>query len=462
MPWRNGKGTPIRLQGNRQILNGSTFPATVADIVTEATETWLWVIEGKRIELPAAQDADNLSSASIHSVNWFNGVKVDVHNIIVSLSSPNQGRFSIDFTDQTIGDLIIEPVYRRDTGYYTCQIVEKDVTTVWQHIFHLQVYYMNSPSIILEVGKNNNVYFFCNWLIIYPDIQPNVTWLLDGRKINITPTKYILKEKYRKKTLWILNATSCDLGNYSCSITIDTNRGPMTEVSKESAELTRGIVFEPEVDCFTAPANSMDLDKPVITVSNSSVYEGNSFTLTCSINANPPTPTQVTWLKDNIIITHNCSRYEIYEDFKILRVPVASVNESGNYQCRVENEVHVEGKTSFNLNISVIKFCVPDLQYKISTMVLIFTTFAAIIFGSLPTCLMCYYIRKKKEREFHLQYQNAYYQALSNRPTPAVYNELNKVNDNAYSTTKNDANATSAAVDETRTKVDPIYENVKA
>ncbi|XP_033105322.1 carcinoembryonic antigen-related cell adhesion molecule 1-like [Anneissia japonica] len=200
---------------------------------------------------------------------------------------------------------------------------------------------------------------------------------------------------------------------------------------------------------FTAPANSMDLHKPVITVSNSSVYEGNSFTLTCSINANPPTPTQVTWLKDNIIITQNSSRYEIYEDFKILRVPVASVNESGNYQCRVE------GKTSFNLNISVIKFCVP------STMVLIFTTFAAIIFGSLPTCLMCYYIRKRKEREFHLQYQNAHYQALSNRPTPAVYNELNKVNDNAYSTTKNDANATSAAVDETRTKVDLIYEDVK-
>ncbi|XP_033096618.1 uncharacterized protein LOC117100896 [Anneissia japonica] len=35
---------------------------------------------------------------------------------------------------------------------------------------------------------------------------------------------------------------------------------------------------------------------------------------------------------------------------------IASVKDSGNYQCKVENDAHREGKKSFKLTVSVIKF----------------------------------------------------------------------------------------------------------
>ncbi|XP_033099086.1 titin-like [Anneissia japonica] len=462
-------------------------------------ENKLYAIEGNRIALPAHSDADN--ATSIEYVNWFDGGPNETHanNIIVSLVHPYQSHFSIDVTKRTYGDLIIEPVNRGDAGKYTCQVVHKDETTSRVSNYYLIVYYMDPPIISINWNSNSRATFYCSWSIINPDNKPIVRWYLDGSELNTTKAKFNSDEEERKATLVTLNISEQDFGNYTCSITVNTNKGVMNKTSKglhttdDRKALIKGVLIanvlegssqvtmpceysavEGNVDtimwnevdnsgknvdvaiidstkkengryklikepgvanliiesptrddsgrrfkCLVIfhnkpPAildppsllNVLYLDKPEVTVSPSVVFEGNSFTLTCSnINVNPPTPIQVTWLKDNIIISSNdSSRYELYEDFNRIRIPFASVDDSGIYQCRVQNDAHRKGRTSLELNISVFKgLCLP---VKVSTFtVLIVTAVTSFILGSFTTCLICHCIRKSPKMESRNHYE---------------------------------------------------------
>ncbi|XP_033107389.1 uncharacterized protein LOC117109238 [Anneissia japonica] len=200
------------------------------------------------------------------------------------------------------------------------------------------------------------------------------------------------------------------------------------------------------------------LDKPEVIVSPSVVCEGNSFTLTCSnINVNPSTPIQVTWLKDNIIISNDSSRYEIYEDFNRIRISFASVDDSGNYQCRVKNDAHRKGRSSLELNISVCKSCLPFKIYTYT--VLAVTAVTAFILGSFPTCLICHCIRKGQDRHQYQMHQNKTFLLNSAEySSKALHNDDGSAARNA----PNEKNEHHSRFDFNVVYSDPIYDVINA
>ncbi|XP_033114271.1 hemicentin-1-like [Anneissia japonica] len=373
------------------------------------------------------------------------GKDIDIA-VIDSIKKVN-GRYKLMIATPGIAYLIIDSPTREDSGkLFKCIVFFADKTAaILDPPSLVNVWYLDKPAITIPTSS---VYEGTSFTLTCSNINGNsptpiqVTWLKDNIIINNDSSRYEIYEDFNRIRIPVASVN--DSGNYQCRVENEVNGE-----EKTSLNLNISVI-------------KFHLNKPNVTASQSVIYEGNSFTLICNnINPNPPTPIQVTWFKDNIIIiTNDSSRYEIYKDLNRIRIPFASVDDSGNYQCRVESDAHREGNTSLGLSISVITLCVPNLQYKISTMILICTTFTAIILGSLPTCLMCHYIRKRKERKIHLQYQNSQYKALNFRPTSAVYKELNKVNDEASSTVKNDTNSPSVE-DKICAKVDVIYEDVK-
>ncbi|XP_033122033.1 uncharacterized protein LOC117121048 [Anneissia japonica] len=142
-------------------------------------ESKLWGIEGNRIKLSAPPYV--LKVTSVESLNWFYGYGTNANNTIVTLVNPNKDPFCIDVTEQSYGDLIIEHVNRTYSGYYTCQVVGKDVFTSWVSTYYLVVYYMDPPTISTNWStENSHATFFCVWSRTNPD-KPIVKWFLDGR-----------------------------------------------------------------------------------------------------------------------------------------------------------------------------------------------------------------------------------------------------------------------------------------
>ncbi|XP_033103463.1 uncharacterized protein LOC117106222 [Anneissia japonica] len=213
-------------------MNILVFYIILSAITSKAygDENKLWGIEGNRIKLSAPTGL--LKVTSVESLNWFYGNGTNANNAIVTLVNPNKDPFCIDVTEQSYGDLIIEHVNRTYSGYYTCQVVEKVVFTSWVSTYYLVVYYMDPPTISTNWStENSHATFFCFWSRTNPD-KPIVKWFLDGRELKSTKNKLMLCEEKRKATLVILKISAKGLGNYTCSITVNTNKGVMSKISK--------------------------------------------------------------------------------------------------------------------------------------------------------------------------------------------------------------------------------------
>ncbi|XP_033126120.1 uncharacterized protein LOC117124087 [Anneissia japonica] len=101
---------------------------------------------------------------------------------------------------------------------------------------------MDPPKIIEETGKNSGTTFSCEWSTIHPDDEPIVVrWFLDGRELITKDNDFIIRKEKRKTRLVIPNITEVNFGNYTCSITVSTNRGDMTEMSQNSIELKMNV-----------------------------------------------------------------------------------------------------------------------------------------------------------------------------------------------------------------------------
>ncbi|XP_071958881.1 uncharacterized protein [Antedon mediterranea] len=82
------------------------------------------------------------------------------------------------------------------------------------------------------------------------------------------------------------------------------------------------------------------LDQPLLIASESTIYEGQLVTFTCSIPDGDPIP-HITWYKDGQTVnTNNPSRYEIANNSteSVLKIKSATEEDAGNYTCKAESD----------------------------------------------------------------------------------------------------------------------------
>ncbi|XP_033109056.1 uncharacterized protein LOC117110459 [Anneissia japonica] len=99
-----------------------------------------------------------------------------------------------------------------------------------------------------------------------------------------------------------------------------------------------------------------DLDEPVLSASVSSVYEGESVTLTCSKSDGDP-DASITWYKDGqALSTIDTNRFTTSEDALEIHIEASSAADGGRYTCKAESDQFrgEEGKTSNQIELKVI------------------------------------------------------------------------------------------------------------
>ncbi|XP_033115180.1 junctional adhesion molecule A-like [Anneissia japonica] len=97
------------------------------------------------------------------------------------------------------------------------------------------------------------------------------------------------------------------------------------------------------------------LDEPVLSASASSVYEGESVTLTCSKPDGDPDPS-ITWYKDGqALSTTDTTRFTTSEDALEIHIEAATAADGGRYTCKAESDqFREEGKNSNQIDLKVI------------------------------------------------------------------------------------------------------------
>ncbi|XP_071959378.1 fasciclin-2-like [Antedon mediterranea] len=149
--------------------------------------------------------------------------------------------------------------YISEVGDYSCRI---DVETSMGNMSktsnckELQSPYVDSPIVIVSIDNTKRYYaFYCVWGLLYPEFEPDITWIFNGNILNTSITKYsVTDEGKRWNKLIILDTISKDdLGNYSCCITVQmddgtniTKKSNVEELWQASISVTRLSVVEEE------------------------------------------------------------------------------------------------------------------------------------------------------------------------------------------------------------------------
>ncbi|XP_071958821.1 uncharacterized protein [Antedon mediterranea] len=106
----------------------------------------------------------------------------------------------------------------------------------------------------------------------------------------------------------------------------------------------------------------LDLDQPLLSTSESTVYEGQSVTFTCSKTYGDPIP-YITWYKDGQTVnTNNPSRYEIANNSteSVLKIISATEEDGGNYTCKAESDQFKgeDAKTSVGKQMNILVYTI--------------------------------------------------------------------------------------------------------
>ncbi|XP_071958322.1 uncharacterized protein [Antedon mediterranea] len=191
------------------------------------------IIEGEQLLVIPALSC--LSPAEVDSTSWFNGTGTHPTKLLVN--SANNSKFGNFLINDIYGDLIIQRVKREDAGLYTSHVVAIDEVNGYTNTYHLEIYYIDFPTLTSYTENNsseiNNVIFHCEWGEIYPQNDPNITWIHNGKTLDIDTktTKYNVITKEKTSTLVFHQFSDTDFGNYACRITVETKKGNMTKTS---------------------------------------------------------------------------------------------------------------------------------------------------------------------------------------------------------------------------------------
>ncbi|XP_058563611.1 carcinoembryonic antigen-related cell adhesion molecule 1-like isoform X3 [Neofelis nebulosa] len=259
--------------------------------------------------------------ANLLGFGWFKGTTIDPHREIVSYAADSQeitpglahsGRETLYHN----GSLLFQNISLEDTGYYTLQIIKRNVqverVTGQLRVYHgpdaptispSDSYYLPGANLSLSCHSASN-----------PPAQ--YSWLING------------SPQPSSQELFIPNITVNDSGSYTCLV-----YNPGTRLSKTTVKTI--TVSEP-------------VSQPSINISNTTATEHkDSVVLTCSTNN---TGVSIWWFFNNQSLKLT-ERMKLSPDNSTLTVDPVRREDAGDYQCEVSNPVSSSKSDLVKLNV---------------------------------------------------------------------------------------------------------------
>ncbi|XP_053531932.1 B-cell receptor CD22 [Ictalurus punctatus] len=204
----------------------------------------------------------------------------------------------------------ISKISSEDSGEYKCkcsnEVGHQDSISVTLNVLYPPKNVSVSISSSGEVVEGSSVTLTCS-----SDANPlveNYTWFKGTTSVG------------KEKTYTISKIRSEDSGEYKCNCSNDVGH-------QDSISVTLNVLYSPK-------------NVSVSLSSSGEIVEGNSVTLTCSSDANPPVK-NYTWFKG----TTSVGKGNTYNISKI------SSEDSGQYKCNCSNEVGHQDSISVTLNV---------------------------------------------------------------------------------------------------------------
>ncbi|XP_049477228.1 carcinoembryonic antigen-related cell adhesion molecule 1 isoform X2 [Panthera uncia] len=274
-------------------------PPTTAQVTVESVPPN--AAEGKDVLLRV----HNLT-ANLLGFGWFKGTTINPHREIVSYAADSQeitpgfahsGRETLYHN----GSLLFQNISLEDTGYYTLQIIKRNVQ-VERVTGQLRVYpELPKPNITSNnsdpVENVDSVVLTCE-----PQTQnTSYLWSVNSKSL---PDSARLELSLDNRTLTLYGVTRNDTGPYECETWNPVSAG-------HSDPFTLNVLYGP--------------DAPTISPSDSYYLPGANLSLSCHSASNPPA--QYSWLING---SPQPSSQELF-------IPNITVNDSGSYTCLVYN-----------------------------------------------------------------------------------------------------------------------------
>ncbi|XP_078294501.1 cell adhesion molecule CEACAM6-like isoform X2 [Panthera onca] len=244
--------------------------------------------------------------ANLLGFGWFKGTTIDPHSEIVSYAAESQeitpglahsGRETLYHN----GSLLFQNINLEDTGYYTLQIIKRNVQ-VERVTGQLRVYpELPKPNITSNnsdpVENVDSVVLTCE-----PQTQnTSYLWSVNSKSL---PDSARLELSLDNRTLTLHGVTRNDTGPYECETWNPVSAG-------HSDPFTLNVLYGPDV--------------PTISPSDSYYCPGANLSLSCHSASNPPA--QYSWLING---SPQPSSQELF-------IPNITVNDNGSYACLVYN-----------------------------------------------------------------------------------------------------------------------------
>ncbi|CAD6189828.1 unnamed protein product [Caenorhabditis auriculariae] len=257
-------------------------------------------------------------------VKWFKDntpVTVDGSHIVVK--AEGSGHYTFTIKDATSSDV----------GVYSCkatnEVGEATTTANFGLVRTLVAPEFTEKLKPLEVKEKET---FTASVTVTGSPQPEVKWFKDNTPVNVDGSHIVVKEEGSGHyTFTIQDATSSDVGIYSCKAT--------NEVGEATTTANFGLVRTLVAPEFTEKLKPME------------VKENEALTLSVTVTG-MPTPT-VQWFKDDIPIQVDNTNIIAKDDehgHHSLTFPKARSEDVGVYSCKATNEVG-EAKTTANMAI---------------------------------------------------------------------------------------------------------------